>query len=103
MPVEQLALFEAPAGPPYVYAGWRNGLVKIGTSVNPAARARRLGFELLGSTPGGREVEAAIHARFAGDRVQYEWFAPTARVWAWVAGLSVRYRPPSPAIGPEAA
>jgi hypothetical protein len=87
---EQLALFTDPsprAGPPYVYAGWRNGLVKIGTSSDPTRRARELGITLLGVAPGGREAEGAVHSRFAVERLQYEWFVPSPRVWRWVTGL----------------
>jgi hypothetical protein len=88
--VEQLAFFaEArPAGPPYVYAGWRNGLVKIGTSTDPKRRARELDIALLAVGPGGRDAERALHSRFAVERLQYEWFVPSARIWGWMAGLA---------------
>ncbi|MFF6903309.1 GIY-YIG nuclease family protein [Streptomyces hydrogenans] len=54
--------------------------VKIGTSVNPDKRLKELQtgnpdrLEVLWSTPGGRELETALHQAFAAYRTEGEWF-----------------------------
>lgn len=55
---------------------------KIGRSVNPTNRAKTFGvklpfpveFECLISTPDMYELEAELHARFAAQRLDGEWF-----------------------------
>lgn len=43
--------------------------IKIGTSINPQARARHLGGRLLGHIPGSTELEASLHREWAHIRV----------------------------------
>ena len=56
------------------------GRVKIGTSDNPRLRVAECQtgnpepIELLGTIPGTRTLEAALHARFAHLRGLGEWF-----------------------------
>lgn len=71
-----------------VYFAEAGGYIKIGQSGNPFARMEsvtRLGIrpddlpyrtraDLIGFLPGDRKAEAAMHARFADQRVAGEWF-----------------------------
>lgn len=56
------------------------GPVKIGCSVFPANRALYLStwspmpLEVLAEVPGGFDIEAALHERFADDHYHHEWF-----------------------------
>lgn len=56
------------------------GLVKIGRSLNPAARLASIRtmnaseVELLFLLPGGPDLESALHAHFAHHRHHGEWF-----------------------------
>lgn len=43
--------------------------VKIGTSINPQARAKHLGGRLLGHIPGSTELEASLHREWAHIRI----------------------------------
>lgn len=74
--------------------------VKIGftASSDPAARipAIQTGqptrVRVMATTPGGREDEAELHARFAADRLEGEWFRTSGEL-AWVvASCNVAFR-----------
>ena len=57
--------------------------IKIGTSTNPQKRLGELQtgssaqLRLIGSIPGGRHLEAKLHADFAHIRLKNEWFHAT--------------------------
>lgn len=71
-------------GPCVYFIRTDDGLVKIGHTTDLAARKRKFGSgwdRILAVVPGTRDDEAALHERFAGDRVRgREFYAPTARV-----------------------
>ncbi len=76
--------------PPSVYFLYCQGLVKIGTAVDVAARVQALRTSnggalephglnpsrahLIGTTPGGRRAEMVLHQTFRRYRVEGEWF-----------------------------
>lgn len=70
----------------HVYFAASNGSIKIGYSTNIPARltAIRTGNPsevlLLGTLPGGRELEREIHAALSNYRLQGEWFKDCADV-----------------------
>lgn len=75
------------SGERVVYFAERNGLVKIGTTINPALRMRALGAHLLAVEPGGFVREARLHARFADDHDFGEWFRPSGELLGYIDGL----------------
>lgn len=60
-----------------------HGPIKIGVSTDVTGRLRSLqvGFldplVLLGTLPGGADLEQALHDRFRDQRVEGEWFRPS--------------------------
>ena len=62
------------------------GQIKIGIAVDPNHRIKTLQtgsadrLELLGTMPGGRELESELHDRFAETRVGGEWFEPSGEL-----------------------
>lgn len=84
-----------------------DGLVKIGFTRNVAARMRALstaipgGVELLAACAGDASVERRLHRDLAADRVDGEWFRPTASVMAEVAKAKAFPGPFDDVIGPE--
>jgi len=63
----------------YIIHNKRNGLYKIGISINPAFRERTLQseepeIEIIETFKGGFELEKQIHSFFAGKRIRGEWF-----------------------------
>jgi hypothetical protein len=85
-----------PRGREYVYfaqAGGPEGLLKIGFSKNPWARVSDMQtsnaerIELLATERGTLDDERALHERFAADRVNGEWFAPSQEIMGYVAGI----------------
>lgn len=77
----------------YVYfAGGVGTLIKIGCSVDPVRRVRRLRcpstherVSVLAMVPGTFADEVALHDSFASDCVWGEWFSTTPRVTAALA------------------
>jgi hypothetical protein len=66
-----------------------DGLVKIGFSRDVTARVRTLGpGRLIAATPGGRDLECQLHARFANSRQTGEWFVLTPELAAYIDGLA---------------
>ncbi len=95
------------AHPRYIYVMRReDGLVKIGCSRNPDHRLveveRLIGMKLtlVGTVPGGYEMERRAHELLSAYRVVGEWFAPVKPVtdWCTAAGipLSVPLSKPLP-------
>lgn len=70
------------------YAQAEDGLIKIGTSLDPERRAAKVGGTLLATEPGGWPEERARHEEFDADRVRGEWFRPSGRLMAHVAALA---------------
>jgi len=63
----------------YLIINKRNGLYKIGISINPVKRERTLQaeepeIEIINIYKGGYQVEKRIHKCFEGKRVRGEWF-----------------------------
>lgn len=92
-----------------VYFAQAGAYIKIGYSSNPISRVatvtlsgrrpktlpRGAEANLIGWVPGGRELEAEMHRRFAGDHVAGEWFyldPEVARevIWADPRGVDIR-------------
>lgn len=71
-----------------VYFAASNGRIKIGYSRNVAARMKDLAganpheLEVIATIPGGRALEAKIHAALAAHRIKHEWFNDCAEVRA---------------------
>lgn len=90
----------APPGPGRAscvyFIGGDDGAIKIGVSVAPEARLKGIQtgspirLRILATTPGDVETEAAYHARFAGCRVQGEWFERTPELIAEIERLARR-------------
>ncbi len=65
----------------FIQAG-ESGPIKIGLAGDPQHRLRGLqtahyeSLRLLAERPGGPELEADLHARFAAGRLSGEWFRP---------------------------
>ncbi len=81
--------------PKWVYfarAG-RGNRVKIGTTSSVTSRMKALSHPLVGKlrvigvVPGGYEVEARMHQRFAEYRIKGEWFRLEDELAEFVAGL----------------
>lgn len=63
--------------------------VKIGTTTNLAKRVTGVPHDrVLASEPGGRDLERARHAEFAGLRVKGEWFQYVEPLVSHVARLA---------------
>lgn len=74
------------------YAQADNGLIKIGTSVDPLRRLLGLrsqssesGLTLLAVSAGGMEEEKRLHAVFATERCHGEWFEPSGDLLKHIA------------------
>lgn len=76
-----------------VYFAERDGLIKIGCSDSPKVRVGALHARLLAVIPGRYPEERQIHNRFAADRVDGEWFRPSAELVAFIAQPDVAYEP----------
>jgi hypothetical protein len=68
-----------------VYFAVSGRKVKIGLAVSPARRVAvmrcaRADIRLLGSIPGGREVERNLQQRFGANRIAGEWFRFTTEL-----------------------
>ena len=88
---ETRSIGDVPRGthPPIVYV-LRNGTrVKIGTTTHLRNRVHRLALRLddvVFALEGGRELEQALHRRFASQRVgDTEWFTETGDLAAFIA------------------
>jgi len=70
------------------------GPIKIGVSTNVAGRLRTLEARfseplvLLGTLPGGADLEQALHARFRDQRIEGEWFRPSPELFRLACGVS---------------
>jgi len=79
--------FAHPGNAVYFAQSLSTRAVKIGTSENVSKRLSALGDVLLLATEqGGFKVEAWLHSRFKGARIDGEWFRPTADLMAYIAG-----------------
>jgi hypothetical protein len=82
----------ADASPPgsFVYCLWRPNQFKIGMTRDPDRRARQLRGRIVLLLPGGRDLERALHARFARYRFpDTEWFGPAREIWEWLDAQGV--------------
>jgi hypothetical protein len=66
----------------YLMLDGRNGCVKIGISRDPGKREKTLQSEqpqtiLFACAEGGRQLERALHVKYAEQRVRGEWFRLT--------------------------
>jgi len=82
----------------YFIRAARTGLVKIGVTVDVAARLRGLRtmsadtLTLLASVPGSQALERELHERFKVARRHGEWFEPTPELLAYVAEIQRKER-----------
>jgi hypothetical protein len=82
---------EFPAGSVYFIELASQGLIKIGSSVNPAGRMKHLESVLperpilLGTITGGASEEMRWHSRWAPIRRYREWFNATPELRAAIA------------------
>lgn len=83
----------------FVYCiGTPGGMVKIGWSADPKRRLAKIQSDtpetlsFFGVIPGGAEVEAEIHARFASLRRRGEWFEDAG---GEISRAFPRYEPPT--------
>ena len=69
-----------------------NGPIKIGVSADVAGRLRMLQaasqepLALLGTLPGGADLEQALHDRFRDQKVRGEWFRPSPELLRLACG-----------------
>ena len=83
------------SGPDQVYFAQcdNGGPVKIGMSNNPISRVYALNtsnpskVHLLATMPGGRELEREMHERFAGYRLNGEWFDPARELLDFISTI----------------
>ena len=76
------------------------GPIKIGVSTNVGLRQRTFDehspwpVELIGSIPGGYELEGELHKRFADYRIRYnrEWFYPNTELLEFIRRSMSRVR-----------
>jgi hypothetical protein len=80
----------------------KNGLVKIGASINPKSREKTLqaedpNLEIFFEAPGSFELERKLHLRFSEQRVRGEWFNLKENDVEWIVDhlQSHRRRRPS--------
>jgi hypothetical protein len=75
------------------------GLVKIGYAVDVLERFNGMltmspvPLSLLASMPGGPQMEAELHVRFANSRTHGEWFIRTSDLDPIIAGAATQYDP----------
>ena len=70
------------------YATSGEGLIKIGTSLDPERRLRAIGCRtLLALEPGGHGTEKRRHRQFAHLRVKGEWFKAAPELHMHIANL----------------
>lgn len=69
------------------------GRIKIGFTDQPAVTRRQelqtgcpQPLKIVGLMPGDVSLEQALHACFAADRIQGEWFRPSQALLAYIAG-----------------
>ena len=84
-----------PDHEPRVYFIRNGDKVKIGTTVNLTRRMSGMSLspdaQLLATQPGSYDEEAALHQRFAADRIgRTEWFSLSLQIQAYIEPL----RPP---------
>jgi hypothetical protein len=74
--------------PSWVYFVERDGLIKIGVSIDPYTRVRGYKGVLLALIPGDHSIEYAHHKRFAHLLAKgNEWFSPGGDLLEYVASL----------------
>lgn len=77
----------------YFMQAGEGGPIKIGLTNCVANRLRYIQtgqpceIELLGSVTGGKDLEEALHVRFAADRLRGEWFKDTPELRAVIEKL----------------
>lgn len=86
----------------FIQAG-EAGAIKIGLAADPSGRLMQLQtssaspLRMLRTFDGGRELEAALHRRFARLRLHGEWFKPDEELLRFAADP----RPPMPSLPPR--
>lgn len=81
-----------PTAGVYFLRARESGRIKIGFSTDAPSRIRQLQtgsperLELLRVLPAGADLERALHIAFAVERQHNEWFAPSSRLLAYIAG-----------------
>lgn len=78
----------------YIYFALAEGIVKIGSSINPERRIRtilspRRPAALLVHFPGDHKVEYGIHTHFSKDCLNLEWFKYSRRIRRFIEEVSI--------------
>lgn len=76
-----------------VYFARRGKLIKIGWSRNVRYRVSELKAKLIGTVPGDRAEEKALHARFAHLRVRGEWFKKDEELLNYIRDSAQTHEP----------
>jgi hypothetical protein len=86
----------APRSVYFVQSGSKDGPIKIGVATNVQARLSGLQtsshakLTLIGTVPGGEDVERKMHARFRKYHINGEWFAFEGKLALFVERLRQR-------------
>lgn len=59
-----------------VYFARKDDAIKIGSSVDPVDRLRKMHVEIMATIEGDKRTEVAFHALFANASIGNEWFRP---------------------------
>jgi len=97
--VKAFALTKSLDGWCYVYFIRSGDTVKIGMTVDPAARLRTLQtshhvlLDLLAAVPAHAALESAIHAKFSDLRGEGEWFRLNDELIAFIKAVAAGQNP----------
>jgi len=72
-----------------VYFARKNDLIKIGSSVDPKNRLRKMNVDILVTVLGDKRTELAFHALFADAAIGNEWFRPVPELIELIEALKV--------------
>jgi hypothetical protein len=70
-----------------VYFAAKGSLIKIGSSIDPTDRLRKMHVNILATVPGDKRVELAFHELFAESSVGEEWFKATPELLGLIDSL----------------
>lgn len=71
-----------------VYFARRGDRIKIGFSVDPRERLRKMHIDILATVPGDKPTEQAFHKLFHHAALGREWFRPVPELLALIASFA---------------
>lgn len=71
----------------FVYFARKGDVIKIGSSIDPKDRLRKMHVEILAVIPGNKQTELAFHELFAHSAIGNEWFNSTPELLELVDSL----------------